>query len=187
MKFEGLREFNWYNEPENVVFGNDELKVVAQTKTDFWQSRHHNFAKDDGHLFYCERPDNFTCLIKWSFAELNHFNQAGLMIRFDAQNWFKISAVSPDSKSFEVATFTTRDGYTDWAETPLDRKINTIWYQLRRFGDDYAVSYSLDGENFINLRRFYLPSQGQKAMVGAYICAPQDKSFAAVLKEAHVE
>lgn len=186
MKFEGLSEFDWFNEPENVVFGKDEMKITARACTDFWQSKHHGFFKDDGHLFYAAREGDFSCLVKWSASALDRFNQAGLMVRFDAQNWFKMCAVSADAQSGSIATFTTRDGYTDWAETPLLGIPDTLWYKLVRYGDDFTAYYSTDGKNFIRLRRFYLSGQQNNAMAGAYICAPQNSSFSASLEEIQI-
>ena len=52
MILENLKNFEWLNEPENVIFADKEMKIVAKKQTDFWQSKHHNFAKDDGHLFF---------------------------------------------------------------------------------------------------------------------------------------
>lgn len=45
MILENLKNFEWYNEPANVVFGSHELEIVAAEGTDFWQSAHHNFLR----------------------------------------------------------------------------------------------------------------------------------------------
>ena len=52
MILENLKNFEWYNEPANVTFGSHELEITAAEGTDFWQSKHHNFFKDDGHFFF---------------------------------------------------------------------------------------------------------------------------------------
>ena len=47
MILENLKNFERLNEPENVIFANKEMKIVPKSQTDFWQSKHHNFYKDN--------------------------------------------------------------------------------------------------------------------------------------------
>lgn len=186
MKFEGLKDFDWYNEPENVVFGSNELKVIAKSRTDFWQSRCHNFSKDDGHFFYTAQTGGFTCLVKWRLGNIRNYNQCGLMLRLDNHNWFKVSVMSENENLCEIGHCLTRDGDSDWANVPVFEKVDSLWYKIVRYQDDYIAFYSLDGENFVRLRRFSMPCTLPQIQIGAYICAPQDSDFAAFLEEIDV-
>ena len=47
MRLDALKDFEWYNEPENVRFSDLGMVVNCKPKTDFWQSAHHNFKKDN--------------------------------------------------------------------------------------------------------------------------------------------
>ena len=159
MIFENLKNFEWYNEPANVTFGSHELEITAAEGTDFWQSKHHNFFKDDGHFFFITQSTDFSCVVKWRFENAVHFNQCGLMLRAD------------------------EDGISDWAGAPLPENCNELWYKSVRHGDDYVVFYSVDGVNFIRVRQFALNSIDSDIKIGAYICAPRDFGFKAVLDE----
>ena len=115
MILENLKNFEWYNEPANVVFGSHELEIVAAEGTDFWQSAHHNFFKDNGHFFFTKQTSDFSCVIKWRFDNAARFSQCGLMLRADGRNWFKISVMSADENNPEVGSCVTKDGISDWA------------------------------------------------------------------------
>ena len=43
-------------------------------------------------------------------------------------------------------------------------------------------SYSLDGTEYIQLRKFYLIRDNDEIKIGAYLCAPQNDDFSAVLR-----
>ena len=183
MIFENLKNFEWYNEPANVTFGSHELEITAAEGTDFWQSKHHNFFKDDGHFFFIRQSTDFNCVVKWRFENAVHFNQCGLMLRADEHNWFKISVMSADEHNPEIGSCVTKDGISDWAGAPLPENCNELWYKSVRHGDDYVVFYSVDGVNFIRVRQFALNLIDSDIKIGAYICAPRDFGFKAVLDE----
>ncbi len=187
MKLESLIDFEWYNEPENVVFLDHEMKIVARSQTDFWQSLHHQIKKDNAHFFYKKSSGNFSIVIKWRFDKAENFNQCGIMVRLDERNWFKASILSKDENNPEIGTCLTVSGYSDWAGTPLSAVPHEIFYKLEKKGEDFICSYSLDGEKYIRLRQFYLKSLNEKIKVGAYIAAPQKKMFEAVLDDVEIK
>lgn len=59
MFLEQLRDFEWYNEPADVSFDERGMRVLSRARTDFWQSLHHRFSKDDGHFFSRAKPAIF--------------------------------------------------------------------------------------------------------------------------------
>ena len=80
-----------------------------------------------------------------------------------------------------LATCLTNDGYSDLATIPLPQGTNHIWYRLKRRKGCYIASYSLDGEEYMQLRKFYLIHDADDVKIGAYICSPQREDFEAVL------
>lgn len=183
MILENLKNFEWYNEPENVTFGSHELEITASSGTDFWQSEHHNFFKDNGHFFFCRKNADFGCVVKWRFENATKYNQCGLMLRTDSRNWFKISVMSADEDNFEIGNSATHNGVSDWAGVRLPQRCDVLWYKLVRHGDDYVAFYSTDGENFVRIRQFTLFSPDAEVKIGAYICSPQNAGFKATLDE----
>lgn len=186
MNFELLENFEWYNEPENVRFEKDGMVIYARTGTDFWQSIHRGFKKDDGHFFFCRQDKDFTLTFKWTFGELKKFSQCGLMLRIDERNWFKASLMNESTEYNTFASSLTIGGHSDWSGFNIERLINEIWFRLNRVGDDYIFSYSLDGVKFIKQRMFYLKSY-EDVKAGAYLASPNQSDFSAELSNLHLE
>ena len=180
MHFEALENFEWYNDPENVRFEDDAMIIYAREGTDFWQSVHRGFKKDDGHFFFCRQAGNFFLTLKWKFEALDKFSQCGIMMRVDERNWFKASIMNESSGGNVLASSLTIGGHSDWAGFNLPRDVCEIWYRLNRVGDDYILSYSLDGVTFIKMRMFYMRSY-EEVKTGAYIASPNMADFHAEL------
>jgi regulation of enolase protein 1 (concanavalin A-like superfamily) len=52
--------------------------------------------------------------------------------------------------------------------------------------NDYILSYSIDGVNFVKFRSFYLKNF-EDVKVGAYIANPNQDNFSATLAELDIE
>lgn len=183
MILENLKDFEWYNEPENVVFADKEMKLSSTVQTDFWQSLHHNFKKDNGHFFYLNKNTDFSCVVHWRAENLANFNQCGIMVRVNEQNWFKASAMYQDKAVPELGSCLTIKGHSDWAGVMLKAEPLDVWYKIVKRNHDFMAFYSLDGKNFIRLRQFYLDTLDCSVKIGAYICSPQDSDFEAILED----
>lgn len=181
MLLDSLKDFEWYNEPFNVRFIEQGMVVEPLEKTDFWQSSHHNFHKDDGHFFFTRRYGDFTITLKWHTEGAFAYDQCGLMLRVDNLNWVKAACLSPSLIQPQIGSVVTQKGYSDWASAGA-HPLNDVWYRLKRRGGDYVLSYSLDGINYTQLRTFTLLDDEEAVKVGAYICSPQRKGFSAVLE-----
>ncbi len=186
MKLENLIDFEWYNEPENVIFLDQEMKILAYPKTDFWQSQQHKIKKDNGHLFFKRVDGNFVLRVKWRFDRTDLFKQCGLMVRLDERNWFKASLLCQTNDNPEIGTCLTVSGHSDWAGCVLQKKPTSISYKIERRDNDFVCFYSTDEQKYIRLRQFYLPCVDQ-IKVGAYIASPQNENFEAVLDEVELQ
>lgn len=182
MLLDALKDFEWYNEPENVRFNDFGMVVNTRPKTDFWQSTHHNFHKDSGHFFFSRIDRDFELVVKWSFEKAYKFDQCGIMLRVDERNWFKISIMSEDAEKTKLGSSLTNFGYSDWAVVNLDIPLKEIWYKLKRYNGDYIAYYSLDGIKYVQLRLFHLINDNNELKVGAYACSPQRSDFECVLE-----
>ena len=181
MRLEALKDFEWLNEPENVVFHDKEMRIVAQRETDFWQSKDHHFHRDNGHFFYSKRRNNFTFTVKWQFEKLNPYHQCGLMVRIDENNWIKASVLYDNPKRPMLGSSVTQYGYSDWAAQDIPADISEVWFRIIRQQGDYMIYYSLDGLSFKQMRLAHLLSDMPEVKVGAYVCNPTQTDFEAVL------
>ncbi|MDR1026419.1 MAG: DUF1349 domain-containing protein, partial [Lactobacillus sp.] len=62
-------------------------------------------------------------------------------------------------------------------------EVNEIWYRIKKSNDDYIISYSLDGTNFLQIRLLHLIHDSPEVKVGAYICSPNLSGFEATLEQ----
>ncbi len=180
MHFEVLENFEWLNDPENVRFEDDSMIIYARQGTDFWQSVHRGFRKDDGHFFFCRQTGDFFLTFKWRFGDLDKFSQCGVMVRIDERNWFKASLMNEYRDSSVLASSLTIGGHSDWSGFNFANDVCEIWFRLNRVGDDYIASYSLDGIQFTKFRMFYMQSY-EDIKAGAYIASPNRENFCAEL------
>lgn len=187
MLLDSLRNFSWYNEPENVRFNEEGMVVTVRGGTDFWQSSHHNFHKDDGHFFYTAVTGDFTLTLKWHADAAAVFSQCGIMLRIDNLNWAKAGILSPNLQRPQIGSIVTNQGYSDWASQALVQYQPQIWYRLRRRNGDFIFYYSLDGEVFQQLRMFHPLNTIGEIKAGAYACSPQQSNFSCILESVELD
>lgn len=131
MLLEKLKQFDWMNEPANVRFDEKGMNVQAKYRTDFWCCSRYNFRKDDGHFFFCYVLGDFCCDLNWEFQSAGLFDQCGIMLRTDVNNWFKCSIMYEKDDVPMLATSLTVDGYSDLATIPLPFGVKRVWYRLK--------------------------------------------------------
>lgn len=182
MLLDALKDFSWYNEPENVRFTEDGMQVEVRGGTDFWQNAPHNFHKDDGHFFFVRQENDFTLTLRWHAEALRSYAQCGIMVRSDNLNWAKAGILSPSSSQPQLGSIVTNCGCSDWASMPLADYPADVWYRLRCRDGDFIIDYSLDGNDFSQLRLFRLINNQTEIKAGAYACSPRANGFYCTLR-----
>ncbi len=182
MLLDALKDFNWYNEPENVRFNDDGMVINVKNTTDFWQNNAHGVHKDNGHFFFASQAGDFDLTIKWRNLIQVPFSQSGLMLRLDSMNWAKIGFLSADSANPQIGTVVTNSGFADWAVSELSEYPETMVYRARRRQGDVCFYYSLDGISFRQIRLFRFIENPLIIKVGAYACNPGAENFSCVLE-----
>lgn len=183
MLLDSLKDFSWYNEPANVRFVESGMLVESEPGTDFWQSAHHNFHKDNGHFFYTLKQGDFSLVVKWHFTDALASDQCGIMLRLNDLNWAKAGILTTDLRTPQLGSVVTCGGASDWAGWPLVKMPEDIWLKLVRRGKDFLFFASIDGRNFRQIRMFGMPAAGGELKAGAYACSPLGRGFESVLEE----
>lgn len=187
MILENIKDFDWYNEPENVRFIEEGLLIEAAPQTDFWQNSDSGFYKDNGHLFAENRLGNFDLCAKWHFMKIKDSAQCGIMVRSDAANWIKAGLLSPNPYHPQIGVVVANQGASDWSVTDIPEGTKDLWFQIKRRGRDFVVFYSLDGEKFNQIRMAHLPKTANETKAGAYACSPKNESFECVLEQIDIQ
>ena len=180
MNFEILEEFDWYNDPENVRFDIEGMKVFAKPNTDFWQCLQRGSKKDDGHFFFCRKDKDFELVLKWKVENKQELSQCGVMIRIDERNWCKAGVEIETRDELVLFSCLTMQGHSDWTKSFSLVDVCDVWFKVVRVEDEYQFFYSLDGVKFVKFKMIYLKSF-EDVKVGAYISSMSGEEFFAEL------
>ncbi|WP_163134201.1 DUF1349 domain-containing protein [Agarivorans sp. Alg241-V36] len=182
----------WLNPPKQFVLDENRLVLETEPNTDFWQRSYYGFRNDNAPALLIERADNFSLSIKVSFNYQAQFDQAGVIIYLNDENWFKASIEYETPSLSRLGSVVTNLGYSDWATTDIATPQH-IWYRLSRRGPDFLIEYAKDGVNYQQMRIFHLHQLGEtgaeqsdppaaascSVKVGLYACSPLQSSFKA--------
>ncbi|HWO59524.1 MAG TPA: DUF1349 domain-containing protein [Umezawaea sp.] len=165
----------WINEPAKWSTGPDgELFVTADPDTDLWRTTHYGFIHDNGHVRGRWVEGDCTITTTFSADYADQYDQAGIALRVDEENWIKAGIELLDG-GFQVSTVVTR-GVSDWSVIPA-ANADRVTISAERRGDTVTVRYGLgDAEPVTMLRLAYFPP-GVPALVGVMCAAPTGKGF----------
>lgn len=192
----------WFHEPAEYEISDQSVKITTQPNTDFWQRSYYGFRNDNGHALLMETNQNFTFTVRASFQYQGRFDQCGVMIYLDSDDWFKASIEYEDERLARLGSVVTNTGYSDWATTDIVTP-TCFWYRLSRRGPDFLIESSTDGCDFKQMRVFHLHCLGettaemgklnppapavQSISFGLYACSPLNSSFTAVFDHVALE
>ncbi|GAA3439450.1 DUF1349 domain-containing protein [Kutzneria kofuensis] len=146
--------FQWLNEPKSWSAA-ETLTVQTDPDTDFWRTTHYGFIRDTGHVFAREVSGDFRLRTSFAGAYTHQYDQAGAMLRIDAENWIKTGIELVDGHQ-QASVVVTR-GLSDWSVTPIP-DAERISIEIERSGDAVTVRYGLDeAEPTTMLRLAYYP------------------------------
>jgi len=189
-----LSTARWLNKPRTSSVGAASVSITTDRWTDFWQRSYYGFRNDNGHALLLESMANLTFTARASFEYRARFDQCGLIVYHDSDNWFKASIEYENRNHSRLGSVVTNNGYSDWATTDIP-SASAMWYRLSRRGPDFLVESSPDGKNFRQMRVFHLHLLGETSAemgrldpplpaarsisFGVYACSPLDSSFEA--------
>ena len=173
MKGPGLMQ--WLNEPPEWTDEDDTLSVVTGEKTDFWRKTHYGFIRDDGHFRHAAAPDDFSASVAFRGDYQALYDQAGLMLRLDAETWIKAGIEYVAGRRM-LSVVVTRD-VSDWSTMPLPGDPDWVRLRLTRIGASVHVHWAPnpDPTAFRMLRLTWFPTG--PARVGPMCCSPQRAGF----------
>lgn len=170
------QNFHWFNQPQRYQLGNG-LEVFTDEKTDFWQRTHYGFQRDDGHCLLVRQAGDFSLMTQVQFSPREKYDQCGLIVRIDSQNWIKVSTEYEDESLSRLGSVVTNFGYSDWATQDVPSNRHTMWYRISKRGRDFLLESSDDEQTWIQMRIAHLHQETEYYDVGVYACSPIGKDF----------
>ena len=183
-----LRGFAWHSEPLMWGFNHEGLFIEAEAKTDFWQRTHYGFSADNGHFLFTRLTGDFVVSATVRLQPRHQYDQAGLMIRQDAECWIKTSAEFEPESSDRLGVVVTHHGFSDWSTQDLTAETNEIAFRVARTGSEFIVSARLADKDWTQLRMVRLACDSAGALaIGPYACSPKAAGFRCVFTEISVD
>lgn len=170
------RDFHWFNEPARHRLG-EGLEIFTDEKTDFWQRTHYGFRRDDGHCLLMAQPGDFSLTTHVEFRPREKYDQCGLIVRINAENWIKVSTEYESEQVSRLGSVVTNLGYSDWATQDIRSSRRTMWYRVSRRGSDFLLESSDDGQTWLQMRIAHLHYEAAVHEIGVYACSPIGKDF----------
>ena len=171
-----LDRMQWFNEPENWSVKNDVLTMDVTPQSDYWRISHYGFTVDDAPFLYTLRGGEFEVKVKISGEYKVRFDQAGLMLRIDAENYIKTGIEYVDGKYNLSAVVTHKT--SDWSVITLDKPVDYIWIKAVRRLDAVEIFYSFDDKEYVMMRNCWL-QDNTPVMVGMMAACPDGNGFKA--------
>ena len=161
--------------------------IYKKTTIVLWQRTYYGFSNDNAPVLQMKTSNKFfSFTVKTSFNSSALFDQCGITIYLDSDNWMKASIEYENEEYQRLGSVVTNNGYSDWATHDIPSSIKEMWYRLSRRGSDYYIETSPDGTTFHQMRTFHLDKGDGEISFGIYAASPVDHSFTAQFSEMEV-
>ena len=169
-----LEKMNWFNEPAKWDISDDKLIMHVTPKRDYCRKSNNVFTVDDAPFYYSEYGGEFEAKVKISGDYKVRFDQAGMMIRIDHENYIKAGIEYVDGK-YNLSTVVTHHT-SDWSVIALDKPVDFIWIKAVRRKDAIEVFYSFDDKEYIMMRNAWMEAN-RPVKIGMMGACPDGNGF----------
>lgn len=163
-------EARWLNRPPGAERDGTDLVVTTAPRGDFWRRTSYGFVNDDGHALLADFPPGTAVEVTFEgdFTEL--YDQAGLMVRVDPENWVKAGIEYTDGAP-HLGAVVTRE-FSDWSQSPVPEWAGKpVTVRVSREGDALTLrARSADGP--WRMLRLAPLAPDASATAGPYCCSP---------------
>lgn len=159
----------WLNEPATWR-RDDTLHVTTDARTDFWRETHYGFTHDNGHFYAFETGEAFTAQVRVRAEFEQLYDQAGLMVRLDAEHWAKAGIECSDGLPMLSSVRTI--GQSDWATGVYTHDPADFWLRLTVANGVLRLQVSADGDEWPLVRLCPFPA-APRYLVGPMCCTPE--------------
>ena len=177
-------KLQWTRQPAQFQISDNRIEIVTLPHTDLWQRTYYHFRNDNAPVLQMMTDEKyFSFIVKTEFDSKHRFDQCGVVVYLDSDNWLKASVEYENERFQHLGSVVTNHGYSDWATTEIDASVKSIWYRLSRREDDFCVDCSEDGPSWRQMRICHMWEAQDKISFGIYACSPEDSSFTAAFTQ----
>ena len=174
----------WTRPPKAYEVTPDGVTIRTEPFTDLWQRTYYHFRNDNAPALQMTTDDRFfSFTAKTTFDSKVRFDQSGVILYLDSDNWLKASIEYENERFGRLGSVVTNNGYSDWATVDIDASVKSAWFRLSRREDDFCLEYAPDGKDFRQMRICHMFRADGAVRFGVYACSPEDSSFAATFSD----
>ncbi len=163
--------FAWDNEPIAwACLPNDGLRIYAPSHTDLFVDPLEIGSTDSAPFMWVEMSGDFVARLHVQPGFQADYDAGGLLARQDGEHWIKLAYENTDLGNPAIVSVVT-NGVSDDANG-ADLNARSVWLQLARVGDVFALHYAVDGTTWRMARLCRLPMQ-PSVKVGAIAQSPR--------------
>ena len=179
-----LEKMQWFNEPSQWEIKDKKLTLFATPQSDYWRIAHYVFTVDDAPFLYTTYGGEFEAKVKITGDYRERYDQAGMMIRIDHENYIKTGIEYVDGK-YNLSAVVTHHT-SDWSVITLDRAVPFIWIKAVRRLDAVEIYYSYDDQTYTLMRIAWL-QDNTPVQVGLMAASPDGQGFQASFEHFQVK
>ncbi len=174
------KEMKWIREPKQYEVTEDRVEIITEPHTDLWQRTYYHFRNDNAPVLQLETDEQFfSFVVKTDFDTKVRYDQSGIIMYLDSDNWLKASMEYENDKIQRLGSVVTNNGYSDWSSVDVDASIKSMWFRFSRREDDFCIENSVDGVNFKQMRICHMFNAKEKISFGIYACSAEYSTFKA--------
>lgn len=173
---QSLEKMQWFNEPKQWEIKDNVLTMTVTPQSDYWRISHYGFTVDDAPFLYTTCGGEFEAKVKISGDYKVRFDQSGIMLRVDHENYIKAGIEFVDGK-YNLSTVVTHKT-SDWSVITLDKPVPYVWIKAVRRLDAVEIFYSFDDKNYVMMRNAWL-QDNCPVMIGLMGACPDGNGFTA--------
>lgn len=160
----------WSTPPVSAVEEGPDLLVTAVEGSDAWRHTSYGFVHDGAHGLLAPLAVGAAAEVSFDVVFDEQFDQAGVLLRADAETWIKAGVELADGMPQLGAVVTL--GQSDWSVRPVPGWAGrTVTVRMSRDHDSVTIRARVDGRAFELLRVAPFPGQAPAA-AGPFCCAP---------------
>ena len=133
------KKMKWIRAPKQYKITKKQIEIITEPHTDLWQETYYHFKNDNAPVLQMESENKyFSFVVKTTFETKVRFDQSGIVMYLNSDNWIKASIEFENEKIQRLGSVVTNNGYSDWASVDVDASIKSIWFRLSRREDDFV-------------------------------------------------
>ena len=169
MKNVAWSEGSWTREPVSQSQEGAVLTVEAAAESDWWRTTSYGFIHDDGHALVKDFPNESSVEVSFILNYTEQFDQAGIFITADSENWIKAGVEFCDG--FPQVGAVVTQAKSDWSVAPVAEWMNKeVTIRVSRSGDAVTVRAGINGD--LRLVRVAPLDPTRTWSAGPMFCAP---------------